>query len=167
MKNINCPNCQKIGQTHRGKYHYTESGLQNVWLDGVEIFECACGESFAFIPCAKELHKIIAGILLKRKAQLSGREIRFLRKYIGLKSKEFANRLGVKIVTVSRWEHGDVVPPESIDRLIRFFYAAAMNLGGVAPKIAKGIFRKRKKGEKEPSITLSAERINQACALNA
>ena len=166
MKNIDCPNCHKRGQTHTGKYHYTESGLQNVWLDGVEMFECDCGENFAFIPCTQELHKLIAGILLKREDQLSGREIRFLRKYMGMKAKDFANRLGVKNVTVSRWENGEIIPPESIDRLIRFFYAAEMNLIRVAPKIAKGKFRKRKKGQEERSIILPIGKINRACAVN-
>ena len=50
MRDMNCPTCHQPGKIHKGKYHYTESGLQNVWLMGVEIFECGCGENFAFIP---------------------------------------------------------------------------------------------------------------------
>jgi hypothetical protein len=64
MQDINCPNCHQRRQTNKGKYHYTESGLQNLWLKGVEVFECDCGEKFAFIPCVQELHKLIAEDLL-------------------------------------------------------------------------------------------------------
>ena len=57
-------------------------------------------------------YKLIAQILLKQENQLSGREIRFLRKHMGMKAKDFAERLGVKNVTVSRWEQGETIPPK-------------------------------------------------------
>lgn len=151
-----------------GRYHYTESGLQNVWLLDVEIFDCDCGESFAFIPCTQELHKLIAEILLKKEDQLSGREIRFLRKHMGLRSKVFANELGVRPVTISRWESGDFSPSESFDRFIRLFYAASMGLDEIAKELVKEIFPKLKKGQKESPINFPVERIrNESCAVNA
>lgn len=145
MKELNCPNCQKNQTTKIGEYHYTESGLPNVWLLGIEVFECECGESFAFIPCIQELHKLIAKILLTQENPLSGKEIRFLRKTMGLKAKEFADLIGVKNITVSRWERGGITPPNSIDRLIRLFYASNMNLPDLSEKLAKDTFRKPKK----------------------
>lgn len=145
MKEINCPNCQRNHETKIGEYHYTESGLPNVWLLGVEVFDCECGENFAFIPCIQELHKLIAQILLTQENSLSGPEIRFLRKTMGLKAKDFATFIGVKNVTISRWEHGEISPPETTDRLIRLFYAANMNLPEVAQELAKDTFRKPKR----------------------
>jgi putative zinc finger/helix-turn-helix YgiT family protein len=168
MREMNCPACHQMGKIHTGKYHYTESGLQNVWLLGVEIFECGCGEIFAFIPCAQELHKLIAQILLKQENQLSGREIRFLRKHMGMKAKDFAERLGVKNVTVSRWEQGETIPPKTIDRLIRFFYASEMNLSEIAATITRIKFKKHVKGQKESPINLPIDRIKrESCAVNA
>lgn len=167
MNDLNCPNCHQNRQTHKGKYHYTESGLQNVWLIGVEVFECDCGEKFAFIPCVKELHKLIAEILLKQENQLSGREIRFLRKHMGLKSKDFAKELGVKNVTVSRWENGDFPPTESLDRLIRLLYAARMGLNEISMELIKNIFPKLKKGQKESPINFPIDRIKEPCVVNA
>jgi putative transcriptional regulator len=161
MTDIKCPNCHLKGKTHKGEYHYTESGLQNVWLMGVEIFECDCGENFAFIPCAQELHKLIAEILLKQESQLSGREIRFLRKHMGMKSKDFANEVGVRPVTVSRWENGDSAPSESLDRLIRLVYAARMGLGEIATELVKDKFPKFKKGQKESPIYFPIDRIRR------
>ncbi|MHB9074147.1 MAG: type II TA system antitoxin MqsA family protein [Desulfobaccales bacterium] len=168
MKEMNCPSCQKRRQTHIGKYQYTESGLQNVWLLGVEIFECDCGENFAFIPCVQELHNLIAEILLKKENQLSGREIRFLRKHIGMKSKDFAHELGVKPVTVSRWESGDYPPSESFDRFIRLFYTARMGLEEIAMQLVKEIFPKLKKGQKESLINFPIDRIRkEPCVVSA
>ena len=168
MSDMNCPTCRQTGKIHKGKYHYTESGLQNVWLMGVEIFACGCGENFAFIPCVQELHKLIAQILLKQENQLSGREIRFLRKHMRMKAKDFAERLGVKNVTVSRWEQGETIPPKTIDRLIRFFYASEMNLSEIASAITKIKFKKHIKGQKESPINFPIDRIKkQSCAVNA
>ncbi len=168
MSDINCPNCQKKGQTHKGKYHYTESGLQNVWLKGVEVFECECGENFAFIPCAQELHNLIAGILLQKEDQLSGSEIRFLRKHMGLKAKDFAKELGVGKVSVSRWESGDYSPSESFDRFIRLLYATRMGLNEIALHLVKEIFPKLKKGQKESPINFPIDRVRkEACRVNA
>ena len=168
METMICPICKQEGRIYIGKHHYTESGLQNVWLKGVEIFECKCGEKFAFIPCSQELHKLIAKILLQKKDQLSGSEIRFLRKHMGLKAKDFAKRIGVMNVTVSRWEREETIPPKTIDRLIRYFYAAEMNLLEMAPKIKEIKFRKHKKGQKTPIINLPiAKARREACLVNA
>ena len=145
MKEINCPNCHRRHETKIGEYHYTESGLPNVWLLGIEVFECDCGERFAFIPCIQELHKLIARDLLTQENSLSGPEIRFLRKTMGLKAKDFAALIGVKNVTISRWEREEIAPPETTDRLIRLFYAANMNLPRIAQKLAKTTFRQPKK----------------------
>lgn len=161
MKTITCPICKKEGRIHTGKHHYIESGLQNVWLMGVEIFECDCGENFAFIPCAQELHKIIAEILIKKEDQLSGREIRFLRKHMGMKAKDFANELGVKPVSVSRWENGDFAPSKSIDRFIRLLYAARMGLGEIATDLVKDKFPRLQKGQKESPIYFPIDRIKR------
>jgi len=169
METMTCPTCGYKGEVHIGEYHYIESGLQNVWLNGVEIFNCSqCGENFAFIPCVQELHKLIAQILLEQENQLSGREIRFLRKHMGMKSKDFANNLGVRPVTISRWESGDYPPSKSFDKFIRLFYAANMGLEDIAKKLVKDIFPKLKPGQKESPINFPMDKIiKEPCLVNA
>jgi putative transcriptional regulator len=152
MKNMKCPSCQQIRQSHKGEYHYTESGLPNVWLRGVEIFECICGEKFAIIPCIEELHKLIGKRLIRKEYQLTGKEIRFLRKHMALKSKDFAKELGVQNVTVSRWENGDSQPSESVDRLIRLIYAIKMGLRRTGKVLVFDKFRNLKKGHRETKL---------------
>jgi putative transcriptional regulator len=169
MKNIECPSCKQMRQTQIGKYHYTESGLPNVWLDGVDIFECECGEKFAFIPCLEELHKLIGNILIRKEDQLSGVEIRFLRKHMMMKSKDFAKEIGVQPVTVTRWENGDSEPPESTDRLIRLIYAIKMGLTRTEKVLVMNRFRNLKKGHGETKpYSIPANRfVKRECIANA
>jgi putative zinc finger/helix-turn-helix YgiT family protein len=162
MKTMLCPICKHEGKIQIGRHHYTESGLRNVWLNGVENFNCShCEENFAFIPCAQELHKMIAQILIKKEDQLSGREIRFLRKNMGMKAKDFAKELGVKPVTVSRWENGDSPPHESLDRLMRLFYAVRMGLGEIATELVEDQFHRLQKGQKESPIYFPLDKIKR------
>jgi putative transcriptional regulator len=169
MKNIKCPSCQQMRQTHKGEYHYTESGLPNVWLRGVEVFECDCGEKFAFIPCIEELHKLIGKTLMKKEDQLSGSEIRFLRKHMMLKSKDFAKELGVQNVTVSRWENGNSHPSESIDRLIRLVYSIKMGQKRTGMVLLMDRFRSLKKGQGEtkPYSFPANKFVKRTCIANA
>jgi putative zinc finger/helix-turn-helix YgiT family protein len=167
MKETICPICQKKGKTRKGKYHYKESGLNYVWLIGVEVFKCECGENFAFIPCVQDLHKLIAEDLVTKEDQLSGSEIRFLRKHMGLKAKDFAKELGVRNVTVSRWENGEFAPSESFDRFIRLLYATKMELKEIASQLVKDIFPRLKKGQKESTINFSIDRLRKGlCIVN-
>lgn len=166
---MKCPSCQQMRQTHKGEYHYTESGLPNVWLSGVEIFECDCGEKFAFITCTDALHKLIGKTLIGKEDQLSSSEIRFLRKHMMYKSKDFAKELGVQNVTVSRWENSDSQPSESVDRLIRLVYAIKMGLSKTDKALVMENFRKLRKGHHETKLYSFPARmfVKRSCVVNA
>lgn len=66
--------------------------------------------------------------------KLLGSEIRFLRKVIGLKSKEFAGEIGVDPATISRWENGNQLPSEDKERILRIIVIAM--LAERAPRVA-------------------------------
>lgn len=152
MGEMVCPKCKKNQPTNTGEYHYLESGLTNVWLEGIEILQCECGEEVVSIPQILDLHSLIADILLEHKNQLSGREIRFLRKHMGMKAIKFAAGLGVDNATISRWEHEKEKPSEVADRLIRLFYAAHLGLIEKAEKLAQEIFPEIKPEQTEIPI---------------
>jgi putative zinc finger/helix-turn-helix YgiT family protein len=103
----------------KGRYHYEESGLPNLYLEGIDIYYCSCGEEMGAIPCIDKLHNIIMRTIVDTSPRLSGREIRFIRKNLELKASEFANLLGVSKVTVSRWENDKVKIDKSYDNMIR------------------------------------------------
>jgi len=111
---------KRSGQT----YPYRESGLDNVVLVNVDGWVCpACGEEIVELPAIKALHKIIGHAIVQKDVKLTGREIRFLRKDLGLMSSEFARLLGYSPETVSRIERDRHEISNQGDRLVRSVYA--------------------------------------------
>ena len=121
---MKCPSCHKEMQCRLGSHHYTESGLDNVYLTGVEIWTCPCGEEIVGIPAIPELNEITGRDIIGKTSRLSGKEIRFLRKNVGMSAKKMAEVLGVSNATVSRWENGERLPELPTDRLIRLIYGS-------------------------------------------
>jgi putative zinc finger/helix-turn-helix YgiT family protein len=108
---------------HTGDHHYIESGLDNIHLEGIEHWQCKCGETAVGIPAIPKLHSLIGEHLILKKDMLTGKEIRFLRKNMGYKAKRLAGLLGVDKATVSRWENNKRPPDPTTERLIRLLYA--------------------------------------------
>ena len=105
---MKCPQCRNE-MIHRTENHrYTESGLPNVVLVGVEVEHCqTCGEILVSIPNIEGLHRAIAMELIRHPGRLAPNEIRFLRKWLGWSGVDFAKHMGVTPETVSRWESVD------------------------------------------------------------
>ena len=57
-------------------YHYTESGLPNVWIEGLCIQDDA-GEETILIPNINDLHKLIAYQIVVSDGALTGPELRY------------------------------------------------------------------------------------------
>jgi putative zinc finger/helix-turn-helix YgiT family protein len=109
--------------TPKAPYHFVDSGLTNVYLTGIKYRVCrACGKQSADIPRVKQLMESLARNVVQSEAPLTGAEIRFLRKRLGLKAMEFARSIGVSDEQESRWENGHNRPEQSADKLIRIFY---------------------------------------------
>jgi len=101
-------------------YHYTDSGLQNVWLaNGFKAREVDGGTAVAIVDL-DGLHKAI-GRNLAHKGRLTGAEFRFLRKELDLSQRRAALLVGKSEEAVSKWERLGRVP-ESAIRLIQAIY---------------------------------------------
>ena len=110
-------------------HHYKECGLDNIFLEGIEVFTCKiCGEEEICIPCMPDLHRLIGKYLVLQKQPLSGKDVRFLRKHAGLAAKRFAAIIAVDNSTLSRWENENQSISPSNDRLIRMIYCAIMEI---------------------------------------
>jgi putative transcriptional regulator len=104
------------------KYHYTESGLDNVWLlNGFEFVDHPGGKQVR-ITEIKELHGLIGEILADKKGDLTGKEIRFFRQEMLMTQGLLAKLLGVTEQTVHRWETGKADVPKPAESLIRLIY---------------------------------------------
>jgi transcriptional regulator with XRE-family HTH domain len=110
-------------------YRYDFSGLDNVFLVGIEVSECSrCRVEVPVIPRMGQLHKAIAKDLFLKKAPLTGKEVRYLRKIAGLPAKDFAALLGVNPSHLSRFENGKLKHLSlGLDKLVRTVAAAATN----------------------------------------
>jgi putative zinc finger/helix-turn-helix YgiT family protein len=101
---IKCLQCgSKMNQSIE-PYRYGR-GL-DVILSSVEVRRCPdCGEDEVVIPHIEQLHEAIARAVARKPSSLRPAEIRFLRTFLGYSSVDFANLMGVKPETVSRWEN--------------------------------------------------------------
>jgi len=105
-------------------YHYKMCGLDYVHLyNGYNIHDTAYGRGVS-IERADELDRTIALYVLVSHARLRGQEIRFLRSLTHLSQAEIATLLGIKRITVARWEGAPDTPiPGPADRAFRTLVA--------------------------------------------
>lgn len=119
------------------RYHYTECGLDNVYLENVDVRVCpSCGERSPIIPRITELHATIGQAVALRNVPLAGKEARFLRQHLGLKAKEWAAFLHIDTATLSRWENDSQMIGPQADSLMRlmYFYLLAERQGRAIPE---------------------------------
>lgn len=114
-------------------YNYTMCGLDYVYLlNGFHYHETAYGPGVS-IEKADALDHAIAGRVLTSHSRLRGQEVRFLRALLRRSQAELATHLGVKRITVARWESAANTPiPGPADRLLRLVTAHTLFEEGFA-----------------------------------
>ena len=105
-------------------YHYTMCGLDYVYLkSGYRGHDTEYGSGVS-IERADELDRMIAALVITSHTRLRGQEVRFLRALMRHSQAEIANHIGVKRVTVARWETAPDTPiPGPADRVLRLLAA--------------------------------------------
>ena len=119
-----CTDCGTAQRLHRRTRGYPESGLDNVELQNAPIWICENGHEELQVPAITQLHDLLAQLIIRKPAPLSGQEIRFLRKRLGMPAIEFAPKLGLHHVSLSRFENNQRQPTRRLDLLIRLGCAA-------------------------------------------
>ncbi|HTY65519.1 MAG TPA: helix-turn-helix domain-containing protein [Alphaproteobacteria bacterium] len=103
-------------------YHYTQCGLDDVYLlNGVKRHKTPYGSGVA-IEKVEELHEAIAHYMCLNKALLNGKEFRFLRKLMDLTQSDVATYMGCDVQSVARWEKGKTEINGAADKLLRLLY---------------------------------------------
>ena len=104
------------------RYHYTECGLDDVFLlNGFERNASPRGRTIA-IKDIDALHRAIGEHVSRHRKALSGRELRFLRQEMLMSQATLAHLLDVSEQTVHRWEAEKTSCPRAADALIRRLY---------------------------------------------
>ncbi|HET6376198.1 MAG TPA: helix-turn-helix domain-containing protein [Methylocella sp.] len=109
-------------------YRYTESGLDNVIIDGVDFLADDAGDGCVMIPNVNGLHKTIARGIVIRKASMSGPELRFIRTEMGMTQAELAQMLHREPLAVSRWERGETPIDANAEALVRLYAIQELKL---------------------------------------
>lgn len=102
-----------IDVKHDGQLYHLE-------IPEIRIPKCrACGELiFSYSEDDQILQALRARVRL-----LTPEQIRGGREALGLKSKQFAEKLGVAAETISRWERGGLIQSRAMDNFLRVFFA--------------------------------------------
>jgi putative zinc finger/helix-turn-helix YgiT family protein len=120
-----CTSCGQPAPAERRSYRYTESGLPNVILQGIEVADCSsCGNSDVLISRISKIHRAIAQALANSPARLTGAQLRFLRKHLGLSGEELGRYLHTDKTKISKWETEEDRIGPATDRLVRLLAAA-------------------------------------------
>ena len=109
-------------------YHYVESGLDNVVIEGMAPCVDDAGEEVYFIANILGLHKVIAHGIITHVVGISPRELRFLRTEMGLTQAELANVVKKDHQTVGRWERGETPLDQNAEAVIRAIAAQRLEI---------------------------------------
>jgi putative transcriptional regulator len=110
-------------------YHYTECGLDNVYLEnGFTVHKTAYGKGVS-IDDTEGLHRVIGQWIIALPKPLNGAELRFIRTELDMTQKDLAAILGTTEQTLRLWEkhRRKSIPSGPADRLVRAFYAEYLN----------------------------------------
>jgi DNA-binding transcriptional regulator YiaG len=108
--------------TRSRRYHYTECGLDNVYLvSGFEYVDTPRGRAVR-IRDIDGLHRAIGRTLVREKKDLNGKEFRFLRHELNMTQQHLASLLGVDVQTIARWEKGKTQITGPAQALVRLLY---------------------------------------------
>lgn len=100
-------------------YHYTECGLNNVYIDGIVPFLDDDGDEIVHIKSINVLHATIALGIISHEKSMSGAELRFLRSEMGMTQAELAKVIHVDKQTVGRWEREETTLDGTPETVIR------------------------------------------------
>lgn len=111
------------------RYRYTECGLDNVFIEGMEPRVDDHGEEVHCILNVNGLHRTIAYGIVESDTGMSGQELRFLRTEMGLTQAELAKHVHCDAQTIARWEKGQTPIQAAAEVIVRLLAREKLELG--------------------------------------
>lgn len=115
-------------KTEQQPYHYTECGLDNVFIYGMNPITDDKGEKVFSIPKINKLHKSITEDIVSKQAMIAGKELRFIRTRMGLTQSELAKIIHKDHQTVGRWEREETLIDQNAELIIRLLAIEKLEL---------------------------------------
>ena len=109
-------------------YRYTECGLDNVVIEGLEVVHDDAGELVYVIPNVNGLHCAIADSIVWRQGGMTGEELRFLRTELGLTQAELAATVHRDHQSIGRWERGECPMEGAAETIVRLLSIEQLGL---------------------------------------
>ena len=125
-------------------HRYTESGLNNIWLNnGYQLSEgCLALED------KWNLHYVIAKQIINQKGKLSPDEFKYLRTEIKATQAVIGKALGVCESTIRNWEHNRSEISPIADRMMRLMYRSCADDKADLLKLLNGLMNEDSKKQK-------------------
>ncbi|OZB05175.1 MAG: transcriptional regulator [Idiomarina sp. 34-48-12] len=103
-------------------YHYSESGLPNVYLKNGYSIDVIDDEEYTSIDDLEGLHHVLAKTIASKAMPLTNAEFKFLRIELNLSQRILGKRFGVSEQTIARYEKGQSDIPRTTDAALRSLY---------------------------------------------
>jgi DNA-binding transcriptional regulator YiaG len=119
---MNCTECNTKMVMKKDNIDYPIAGI-TLHIIGIPTPVCKkCGYKEIAIPAIKNLHMLVARLIINEIPDPTGEQIKFLRKYMGMSQELFYSYIaGEKSCaeTVSRWENNQQKPANAVILLIK------------------------------------------------
>ena len=100
------------------QFAYREGAQEILLVAEVPVISCAhCGETYTGDGAEEAQHDAVCRYL----GRLTPEEIRALRDRLGLSQAKLAERTGIGIASIKRWESGALIQNASLDARLRMF----------------------------------------------
>lgn len=124
---MSCTECGRNAPVVKTDYDYNSIGLP-VTLENVEVIQCAaCGNDEPMLRKMPQISGLVALAVIRKPHRLTGSEVCYLRKWLGMKPAELGALLKIDTATITKWENDTVEASEQADRLVRLIAIALGN----------------------------------------
>lgn len=108
-------------------YHYTESGLENIYLKNGFVCTEEDGEEFVSFTNFDGIHQAIAIAICSQKKWMSAAQLKFLRKEFNLSQTGLGQLIYCDRQSIARWEKGEIEIPHLADVMLRALYLESID----------------------------------------
>ena len=100
-------------------HHYTECGLQNVYISGIQKMTDDDGDEVILVSAINRLHRVIAEGIVSHAKGIDGSELKFLRSEMGYTQAELAALVHRDKQSIGRWERSETEIDSTSEAVIR------------------------------------------------